>query len=547
MFFTLKNKTDNKKITFEPFRKSKYNIYLNSLENVLNQSFLGNRVVRHTKWSDFMSNLNVKIDKTYDLFINGAFQKPENGYFDTVNPATGQVLAKVAKGSKNEVDQAVKSAREAFESWSQVSVEERSLYLHKIADTLEKNRDRLSKIDCLDTGRSIHEFTSDYSDYNIAITQFRYFASAILDIGGMSRPVKDGQVIVQREPLGVIGQIIPWNVPMVMLAYKIAPAIATGNTVVLKPPREASLSAMEFAKLLNEFLPKGVVNIVSGSGSEAGQAILEHPDIDKLAFTGSTNIGKKVGEMAGKKLIPATLELGGKSPHIVFSDVDIERAVENVTFGFSFYNGQGCLNATRLFLHDDIYDEFMESLVKKVESLKIGDPTDPDTRISSVISEKQGKRILDYIEIGKKENAKLITGGNRIDIPGNKNGYFIEPTIFEVTNDMRIAQEEIFGPVLSVIRWNDFDTMITEANDVEYGLAAGICTNNIENAMKTANLLQAGNIWINEYNNFQTGAPFGGYKNSGLGREYGKEALDMYTQSKMITLMNNLPPIGFSD
>ncbi len=494
-----------------------------------------------------MSNLHVTLDKTYDLLINGEFKKPQNGYFDAINPATGETLAKVAKGNPDEVDQAVKAARKAFATWSKVSVEERSEYLHKIADILEENRDRLGQIDCLDTGRSIHEFTSNYSDYNIGVSQFKYFASAILDVGGMSRPVKDGQLIVQREPLGVCGQIIPWNVPMVMLAYKIAPAIAAGNTVVLKPPREASLSSMEFAKLLNEILPKGVVNIVSGSGSEAGQAILEHPDIDKLAFTGSTDVGKKVGEMAGKKLIPATLELGGKSPHIVFPDVDIERAVENATFGFAFYNGQGCLNGTRLFLHDDIYDEFMEKLVKKVESLKIGDPTDPETRISSVISEKQGKRILEYIEIGKKENAKLITGGNRVEVPGNEKGYFIEPTIFEVTNDMRIAQEEIFGPVLSVIRWSDYDTMIREANDIEYGLAAGIMTNDVESAMKTANLLEAGNIWINEYNNFQTGAPFGGYKNSGLGREYGKEALDMYTQSKMITLMNNLPPLGFSE
>ncbi len=493
-----------------------------------------------------MNKLNVELDSKYNLFINGKFEKPENDYFEAINPATGEVLAEMASASKNDVDKAVKAARNAFPAWAGKSVEERSAYLHQIADALTENKSRLGKIDCLDTGRALYEFESDYSDYNIAIAQFRYFASAILDISGMSRPITDGQLVVQREPLGVCGQIIPWNVPMVMFAYKVAPALAAGNTLVLKPSTDASISTMEVAKLLQEILPAGVVNFVSGSGSETGQAILDHPDIDKLAFTGSTEMGRKIGEIAGKKLIPATLELGGKSPHIVFSDVEIDKAVENVVFGFCFYNGQGCLNGTRLFLHDDIYDEFMKQLIKKVESLKIGDPTDTKTKISSAVSQKQGKHILDYIEIGKKEKATLVTGGNKVEVKDNEYGYFIEPTIFEATNDMRISQEEIFGPVLSVISWNDYDQMIKEANDTEYGLAAGIMTNNLENAVKTANLLEAGNIWVNEYNNFQTGAPFGGYKASGLGREYGKEALDMYTQSKMVTYMNKLPPIGFA-
>lgn len=309
----------------------------------------------------------------------------------------------MATASENDVNKAVYAAREAFKVWSKTSIEQRSKYLLQIADTLEENKERLAKIDCLDTGRAIYEFKSNYGDYDIAISQFRYFASAILNHPGMSRPLDGGQLIVQREPLGACGQILPWNVPMVILSYKVAPALASGNTIVLNPSTKASVSTMEVAKLLQKFLPKGVFNFITGSGSETGQAILDHPDIDKLAFTGSTGVGKKIGEIAGEKLIPVTLELGGKSPHIVFPDVDIELAVETVAFGFYFYNGQGCLNGTRLFLHDDIYDEFIEKLTKKIESLKIGDPTDITTKISSVISQKQGKKIMEYIDVGKKK------------------------------------------------------------------------------------------------------------------------------------------------
>lgn len=481
--------------------------------------------------------LNVQLDKQYDLFINGEFIESKN-YFEAVNPATGAVLAKVSTGSNKDVDRAVQAARKTFTSWKRTSIEKRSHYLHQIADVLEENKERLIKIDCLEVGRPISEIGKDYE---IAIGQFRYFASAILDLSGSSRPISNGQLIVQKEPFGVCAQIIPWNVPMIILSYKIAPAIVTGNTVVLKPSTDASLGSMEFAKLIQAILPAGVVNIVTGSGSETGEALINHPDVDKLAFTGSTAMGRKIGKKAGEKLIPVTLELGGKSPHIVFPDVDnIVKAVEEVVFGFSAYNGQGCLNGTRLFIHDDIYEEFMEHLIMQVQSLKVGDPAEPETNISAVISQKQGEKILEYIAIGIKEKANLITGGKRVQVPGNEYGYFIEPTIFEATNDMTIAQEEIFGPVLVVISWNDYDQMIKEANDVHYGLSAGIITNNLKNAIKTAQRIEAGNIWVNQYNNFQTGAPFGGYKASGLGREFGKEALDMYTQSKMITFVNEL-------
>jgi len=484
----------------------------------------------------------IKFDVQYGPFINGEFVDSANGYIDAVNPATGEVMTQIARGNKEDVDRAVKAAGVAFETWSTTSIEERSACLHKIANALEENKERLCMIDCLDTGRPIYELAVDY---DIAINQFRYFASAILTFEGTSRAIPNGQLIVQKDPLGVCAQIIPWNVPMIMVSFKLAPALATGNTIVLKPAEDASLSTMELAKILKDILPKGVVNFVPGYGIEAGDALINHPDVNKISFTGSAGVGRIIGKTAGERLLPVTLELGGKSPHIVFPDVDIDRAVENVTFGYCFYNGQSCVLGSRLFVHDDIYDEFIEKLVERAKAVKVGDPIDPSTRVSALINEKQGKRVLSYIEIAKEEGAKLLVGGNRVTVPNNEHGYFIEPTIFEATNDMRISQEEIFGPVLTVMRWNDVDAVIKEANDVEFGLAAGIMTNNLENAIKTANQLQAGSVWINQYFSFQTGAPFGGFKNSGLGREYGKEALDEYTQAKSIAINFNLPPAGF--
>ena len=485
--------------------------------------------------------LDLKLEEKYGSFINGEFVEPANGYIDAINAANGKLLSKIARGGKEDVDRAVKAANAAFEGWSNTSIEERSATLHKIADVLEANQERLKMIECLDTGRPIHEFDLDYQ---LAIYQFRYFASAILTHEGISRPIQNGHLIVRKEALGVCAQIIPWNVPMIMASFKLAPALAAGNTVVLKPAEDASLSIMELAKLLQDVMPKGVINIVTGYGTEAGQALIDHPDVHKLAFTGSVGVGRLVGKTAGERLLPVTLELGGKAPHIVFPDVDIDRAVENATLGYTFFNGQSCILGTRILIHEDIYDEFVEKLIARAKEIKIGDPTDPSTRISTLINEKQGKRVLGYFDIAREEGARILYGGNRVTIPGNEHGYFIEPTIIEATNNMRISQEEIFGPAATVTRWSDIDEVIQMANDVEYGLAAGIMTNDLENALKTANKLQAGSVWINQYFNFQSGAPFGGYKNSGVGREYSKEALDHYTQSKTIVAAYNLPPAG---
>src|SRR5699024_888009 len=442
---------------------------------------------------------------------------------DAINPANGKVLSKIARGGEEDINQAVKAANNAFENWSDTSIEERANLLHKIADTLEENQEHLKAVDSLDTGRSIHEF--DLVDYDMAISQFRYFASAILTYEGTSRPVQNGHLMVQKEPIGVCAQIIPWNVPMIMVSFKLAPALAAGNTVVLKPAEDASLSTMEFIKTIKNILPKGVVNVVPGYGSEAGQALIDHPDVHKLAFTGSIGVGRLIGKTAGETLLPVTLEMGGKAPNIVFPAVEIDRAVEYVSQRYCLFNGQSYMCGSRLFIHDDIYDQFIEKLVSKAKSIKVGNPTDPTTRIRTLINKKQGESALKYIEIGKEEGAKLLCGGNRITVPGNEHGYFIEPTIFEATNDMKISQEEIFAPVLTVMRWRDTDDLIKQANDVDYGLGAGIMTNDIKNALNTANKLQAGTVWINQHFNFQLGAPIGGYKNSGVGREYGKEAL----------------------
>ena len=484
----------------------------------------------------------IKFDARYGPFINGEIVEPANGYINAINAATGEVLARIGRGGQEDIDRAVNAAKDAYPDWANTTIEQRYELLNKIADALEANQERLKMMECMDTGRAIHEFDLDYK---LAIFQFRFYASAILTYyEGNSRPIENGYLITKKESLGVCGMIIPWNVPMIMAAGKLAPALAAGNTVVLKPAEDACLTIMELGKLLADILPAGVVNIVPGYGTEAGQALIDHPNIDKLTFTGSVGVGKLVGKAAGEKVVPVTLELGGKSAHIVFSDVDIDSAVENATLGYTFFNGESCVLGSRLFVHEDIYEEFIGKLITRARQVKIGPPTDRSTRLASVISEKQGKRILGYFEIAKNEGAKILYGGNRATVPGHEHGYFIEPTIIEAQPHMRIFQEEIFGPAVTVTKWKDVHEVIDMANGVEYGLAAGIMTNDLQKALDTANKLEAGSVWINSYFNFQVGAPFGGYKKSGVGREQGKETLDAYSQAKTITVAYKLPEPG---
>jgi acyl-CoA reductase-like NAD-dependent aldehyde dehydrogenase len=409
-----------------------------------------------------------------------------------------------------------------------------------LADSLSTDAERLAMIDTLDIGRRLFETRIDYA---IAIAQYRYFAAAIITHEGFGRPIPNGYVIAKREPIGVCGQIIPWNVPAIMVAFKLSPALAAGNTVVLKPDENASLSTMELAAHISRIFPPGVVNIVPGLGDEAGAALSRHPGISKLAFTGSGEVGRLVAQAGGERLVPVSLELGGKSPNIVFPDVDdLDAVVDNALFGAMYCNGQSCLAGTRLFVHDDIYKTFMDKLISAMGRIRVGRPWDETTSLSALVSAKQGQRVLGYVEGG----ARLVIGGGRAEVAGCEAGWFIEPTVFEAENRMRIAQEEVFGPVLSVIRWKDAEKMIDECNDVRYGLAAGIYTSNLHNAWDTADRLNAGSVWINHYFNLASGSPFGGMKESGIGREYCHETLNMYTQLKAVTIQTKVVPPWFS-
>lgn len=479
---------------------------------------------------------NFGVSDQYGPFINNEFRPITGESFPAVNAGTGEHLADLARCGAEQIDEAVAAAKAAFPAWKATMPEDRSAMLNKLADAIEENQHRLAVIDAMDIGRKIPETALDHQ---FAINQYRYFAAAAITHEGWGRPIPEGYLVAKREPYGVCGQIIPWNVPGIMAAFKIAPAVAAGNTVVLKPDENASLSTLELGKLIAEIFPPGVINILPGMGEEAGSALTGHPDVAKLAFTGSTEVGKIIATAGAQRITPVSLELGGKSPNIVFPDVEkLDAVVDNVAFAATYCNGQSCLAGTRLFVHDDIYEEFMRKLVDGFERLSLGPATDDTSNISGMVSAEQGERVLGYIKKGIDEGAKLLTGGKRVAIEGYEHGYFIEPTILETTNDSTIAQEEIFGPVLSVIRWNDHDKMIKEANDIRYGLAAGVYTSDLKNAMETADRLEAGSVWINSYFNLASGAPFGGYKESGIGSEFSHETLNMYTKLKSVTIQN---------
>ncbi|WP_431824514.1 aldehyde dehydrogenase family protein [Burkholderia sp. F1] len=472
----------------------------------------------------------------YTAYINGGFARADGATFAAVNPATGERLADIARCGAAEVAAAVEAARRALPAWKATSYETRAALLNRLADALEQALPRLATIDAMDIGRRIAETRIDHEK---AIAQYRYFASAILTHEGYGRPIPDGYLVVKREPIGVVGQIIPWNVPALMVALKVAPAVAAGNTVVLKPDENASLSTLAFAEIAGGIFPPGVINVVPGFGDEVGAALTSHPDVAKLAFTGSPEVGRIIGRAGADRLVPVSLELGGKSPNIVFPDVEnLDAVVDNALFAAMYCNGQSCLAGTRLFVHDDLYAPFVDKLTSAAARMKVGDPLDETVHLSCLVSAKQGERVLDYIRIGKAEGAKVLFGGERVRVPGCDAGYFIPPTLLEARNSMRVAQEEIFGPVLSIIRWSDVDRMLKEANDVPYGLAAGIYTSDLDNAMRTADALEAGSVWINQYFNLASGVPFGGIKESGIGVEHCRETLNLYSHLKSVTIRN---------
>ncbi|HEY1150777.1 MAG TPA: aldehyde dehydrogenase family protein [Pseudoduganella sp.] len=480
--------------------------------------------------------MELKLKETYGAYVGGKFTAVKGATFAAINASTGAHLAEVARCQPEDIDAAVAAAGAAFPGWKATSYEERSKLLLKLADALEADIERLTAIDVCDIGRVFNEVMLDYK---IAIEQYRYFAGAILTHEGFGRPIPNGYLLAKREPIGIIGQIIPWNVPAIMVALKVAPALAAGNTIVLKPDENASLSTMEFAEIAGKIFPPGVINIVPGYGEEVGAALTRHPAVRKISFTGSSEMGRIVARAGADRLVPVSLELGGKSPNIIFPDVDdLDAVVDNVMFAGTFCNGQSCLAGTRIFVHDDIYQSFVDKLANAASRVKVGNPMHRDSKVSCAVSATQGNRVLNYIDIGKSEGAKLLTGGSRVNVENCDHGYFVEPTVFEADNTMRIAQEEIFGPVMSMIRWSDYEKMIAEANDVRYGLASGIYTSNISNAMRTADRLEAGNVWINHYFNLGSGSPFGGIKESGIGSEHCHETLKMYTQLKAITIQN---------
>jgi aldehyde dehydrogenase (NAD+) len=459
--------------------------------------------------------------------------------FDTINPATGEVLTQVAEASPDDVDRAVSAARRAFEDrtgpWRKMSASDRGRLIWKLADLVEKNIDEVAELETLDNGKPI--FESRYVDLPMVADVLRYYAGLATKIHGETvNTLESAFTYTLREPVGIVGLIVPWNFPLLLASWKLGPALACGNTIVLKPAEQTPLTALRFGELAIEAgFPAGVLNIVTG-GPATGRAIVQHPGIDKIAFTGSTAVGKEIMRSAADTLKRVTLELGGKSPNIVFADSDLEGAVKGAINGIFYGKGEVCNAGSRLFVENKVRDEFTDKLVARAKKMQPADPLDPKTRMGAIVSQEQMQTVLGYIDAGKKEGAKLIAGGNRVSLDGSK-GFFIEPTIFgEVKNDMKIAQEEIFGPVLSVLSFDDVEQVVEQANRNPYGLAAAVWTKDVRKAHQVSRLLKAGTVWINTYGLMDAALPFGGYKASGFGRELGAHAIEHYTEVKTVWL-----------
>ncbi|WP_254172895.1 aldehyde dehydrogenase family protein [Planktothrix pseudagardhii] len=478
----------------------------------------------------------VKIGPT-QLLINNEWVNSVSGRrFQTINPTTGEIICDVAEADAADVDQAVKAARTAFTrgNWPEMSATKRGELLYKLADLIEQNIVELAQLESLDNGKP---FTDSLNiDLPLVIACYRYYAGWADKIQGKTIPINGSYFCYTRhEPIGVVGQIIPWNFPLLMQAWKLAPALATGNTVVLKTAEQTPLSALRIGELIVEAgFPPGVVNILSGYGPTAGAAISHHNDIDKVAFTGSTEVGHLIMEAAAKSnLKRVTLELGGKSPNIIFADANMDAAIEGTHFGLFFNQGQCCCAGSRVFVEEKCYDEFVAKTVERAKQRVVGDPFDANTQQGPQVDQEQFNKVMGYIESGIKEDAQMLCGGHRV---GDR-GFFIEPTIFaNVRDEMKIAQEEIFGPVMSIIKFKDINEVIERANNTIYGLAAAVWTQDITKAHTIANSLRAGTVWVNCYDVFDAAAPFGGFKQSGIGRELGEYGLQQYTEIKTVTI-----------
>ncbi len=470
------------------------------------------------------------------LLIDGKWRDSVSGKtFETLNPATEEVIAEVAEGDAADVDLAVKAARKAFDSgpWRAMDARDRGRLINRLADLIEENIDELAELETLDNGKPISE--ARHGDLPLVVDTFRYYAGWADKLHGQTIPVRGKYFsYTKREPVGVVGQIIPWNFPMMMVAWKWAPALAAGCTIVLKPAEQTPLTALRLGELAMEAgIPAGVINIVNGFGETAGASLVSHRGVDKIAFTGEGRTGQIIMRSAADTMKRITLELGGKSPNIVFADADIEAAVEGTMVGIFLNQGQCCCAGSRLFVQDAIHDQFVNRLAAKVQSRRVGDPFDPQTQQGPQVDRAQFDRIMGYIAQGKAQGARVVTGGER---HGEK-GYFIKPTIFaDVKDDMTIATEEIFGPVLAVTRFSDIEEAIARANATDFGLAAAVWTRDIGKAHAVASRVRAGTVWVNCYDVFDAAAPFGGFKQSGIGRELGEKALDNYTELKTVTI-----------
>ncbi|HEV2423023.1 MAG TPA: betaine-aldehyde dehydrogenase [Candidatus Acidoferrales bacterium] len=471
------------------------------------------------------------------LFIGGTWTDAASGKtFASINPATGAVLTHLADGDARDVDRAVHSARAAFESgpWAEMSASDRGRILWKIGDLIDKYNEELGTLETLDNGKPI--FESCQVDMPMVAEVFRYYAGWATKIHGETVPVRGPFLnYTLREPLGVVAAIVPWNFPLLLASWKVAPALACGNTVVVKPAPWTSLTALRLAEIAQEAgLPAGVLNVITGSSDELGRALVRHPEVAKIAFTGATMTGQEIARVSADTLKQVTLELGGKSPNIVLADADIDGAIRGATIGIFYGKGEVCAAGSRLFVDRKIHDEFVEKLADRAKKLQPGDPLEPKTKFGALVSESQMNKVLGYIEKGKAEGASLVAGGARSEF-GSGKGWFVEPTVFDnVKNDMTIAREEIFGPVLAAITFDDIDEAVREANKTPYGLAAAVWTRDIGKAHRIARRLQAGTVWINTYNNYDPAAAFGGFKMSGYGRELSMHALDSYTQVKSV-------------
>ena len=492
----------------------------------------------------------VQFKDRYQNYINGEWVAPISGkYFENVTPVTGEVICQVARSDEADIEKALDAAHAAKASWATTSVTERSNILLKIADRIEANLELLALAETWDNGKCIRETMA--ADVPLAVDHFRYFAGCIRAQEGSIGEIDNNTVAYHfHEPLGVVGQIIPWNFPLLMAAWKIPPALATGNCIVLKPAEQTPLSVLILMEIIGDLLPPGVLNIVNGFGAEAGQALATSTRIAKVAFTGSSPVGKHILKCAADNLIPSTVELGGKSPNIFFEDIMqqedafIDKCLEGAALAF-FNQGEVCTCPSRVLVQESIADEFIERLIARTKKIKQGNPLDTDSQIGAQVSKEQFDKILSYIEIGRNEGATVLTGGANEDVSGLDDGFYIQPTLLKGTNDMRVFQEEIFGPVISITTFKDEAEALAIANDTEFGLGAGLWTRDMNRSYRMGRGIQAGRVWTNCYHLYPAHAAFGGYKQSGIGRENHKMMLDHYQQTKNMLVSYDINPLGF--